>query len=47
MAAKLKAFWKKWENTVPGAILLAAVYAIMLLLVLMFFTGNGQFLYEI
>ncbi len=28
-------------------ILTALVYAAMLLLVLMFFTGNGQFIYEL
>ena len=28
-------------------ILTAALYAAMLLLVLMFFTGNGQFIYEL
>ena len=39
---RLKAFLK----TPAGQILSAVVYAAMLLLVLMFFTGNGQFIYE-
>ncbi len=29
-----------------GQIVSAVVYAAMMLLVLMFFTGNGQFIYE-
>lgn len=47
MAAWLMAFKKQLENTIGGAVLTAAVYAIMLLLVLLYFTGNGEFLYEI
>ncbi len=39
---KVKAFFK----TVPGLILLGCIYAAMLLTVLMFYTGNGAFLYE-
>ena len=39
---RLKAFL----GTPGGQILTAVVYAAMLLLVLMFFTGNGQFIYE-
>jgi hypothetical protein len=39
---RLKAFLQ----TPAGQILAAVVYAAMLLLVLMFFTGNGQFIYE-
>ncbi len=39
---RLKAFFQ----TPAGQILTAVVYAVMLLLVLMFFTGNGQFIYE-
>lgn len=47
MAAKLMRAWEKVKGTLWGTLLIAAVYAVMLLLVLMFFTGNGQFLYEI
>ena len=47
MAAKLMKMWKSFEGTLWGTILTAAVYAAMLILVLVFFTGNGQFLYEI
>lgn len=47
MAAWLTALQKQLENTIWGAVLSAAVYAIMLLLVLLYFTGNGEFLYEI
>lgn len=39
---RLKAFIK----TPAGQILSGIIYAAMLLLVLMFFTGNGQFIYE-
>lgn len=39
---RIQAFLK----TPAGQILTAVVYAVMLLLVLMFFTGNGQFIYE-
>ena len=39
---RLKAFFP----TPAGQILSAVVYAVMLLLVLTFFTGNGQFIYE-
>lgn len=39
---------KKWlEDSVPGAVLTAAFYAVLLMLVLLYFTGNGEFLYEI
>lgn len=38
---------KQFENTLFGAVLSAALYAIMLLLALLYFTGNGEFLYEI
>ena len=47
MAAKVKSAIKKLQDTFWWQILSAAVYAAMLILVLMFFTGNGQFLYEI
>lgn len=45
MAAVLK-WWKRFRETGAGSVVLAVVYAAMLLLVLMFFTGNGQFIYE-
>ncbi len=47
MAAKLKEIWNRLRDTLGGQILAAAVYAAMLILVLIFFTGNGQFLYEL
>lgn len=47
MAAWLMTLERKLENTIWGSVLLAAVYALMLLLVFLFFTGNGEFLYEI
>ncbi len=45
MAALLKKL-KALRGTTVGIFLEAAVYAVMLALVLMFFTGNGQFIYE-
>jgi len=47
MAAKLKALWNRLRDTLGGQIFIAAVYAAMLICVLIFFTGNGQFLYEL
>lgn len=47
MAAKLKALWNRLQDTLGGQILTAVAYAAMLILVLIFFTGNGQFLYEL
>ena len=35
------------KYSVLSAILTALAYALMLLLILMFFTGNGQFIYEL
>ena len=37
----------KLGSTVWGAVLTAAFYAVLLLLILLYFTGNGEFLYEI
>ena len=37
-----KAFWQ----TLPGQVIQGVVYAILLILVCMFFTGNGEFIYE-
>lgn len=47
MAGKLKEIQKKLHGTIWGQVLLAAVYAAMLILIFLFFTGNGQFLYEL
>lgn len=47
MAAWLTSFKTKLETSTWGAVLMAALYAIMLLLVFLYFTGNGEFLYEI
>lgn len=38
--------WKKFLQTTPGRILELFVYAVMLALVLIYFTGNGAFIYE-
>lgn len=38
--------WKAFQKTVPGRILELVIYALMLLLALMYFTGNGVFIYE-
>ena len=35
------------KDSYVGMIFTAFIYALMLLLVLMFFTGNGQFIYEL
>lgn len=37
----------KLENSVWSAVLTAAFYAVLVLLILLYFTGNGEFLYEI
>lgn len=47
MAAWLTILKTKLETTLWGAVLTAALYAIMLLLVFLYFSGNGEFLYEI
>lgn len=39
---KIKAFFQ----TSPGLIILGCIYGIMLLTVLMFYTGAGAFIYE-
>ena len=38
--------WKAFKKTVPGRILELVVYAVMLALVMIYFTGNGVFIYE-
>ncbi len=38
--------WKSFLKTTPGRILELLVYAVMLVLVLIYFTGNGVFIYE-
>ena len=45
MAAFLKQ-WKAFRQTTVGRILELVVYAAMLALVLIYFTGNGVFIYE-
>ncbi len=35
-----------FRTTVPGKIIEAVVYAVLLALALIYFTGNGQFIYE-
>ena len=47
MAAWLTRLKAQLENTVWGAIPTAVFYAILLLLIFLFFTGNGEFLYGI
>lgn len=47
MAAWLTILKTKLETTPWGAVLTAALYAIMLLLIFLYFSGNGAFLYEI
>ncbi len=42
MAEKLK----KFRESLPGKILTAVLYLIMLALVMIFFTGDGLFIYE-
>jgi hypothetical protein len=39
---KIKAFFQ----TTLGLVILGCIYAVMLVLVLMFYTGNGTFIYE-
>ena len=36
----------RYSKTPVGTVVLACVYAIMLILVLIFYTGNGAFIYE-
>lgn len=38
--------WKSFLKTRPGRILELLAYAVMLALVLIYFTGNGTFIYE-
>jgi len=38
--------WKAFRKTTMGRILELVVYAVMLALVLIYFTGNGVFIYE-
>ena len=38
--------WKTFWKTPPGRLLEALFYAVLLALVLIYFTGNGQFIYE-
>lgn len=45
MAALVKK-WKAFRKTTVGRVLELLVYAVMLALVLVYFTGNGVFIYE-
>ncbi len=45
--ARVIAWWRDFRETLPGQVVLAAAYAAMLALVLVCFTGNGTFLYEL
>ena len=45
MAALLKK-WKAFRKTTVSRVLELFVYAVMLALVLIYFTGNGVFIYE-
>ncbi len=38
--------WKAFQKTTPGRILELLIYAVMLILALIYFTGNGVFIYE-
>lgn len=38
--------WNAFLKTKPGRILELLAYAVMLALVLIYFTGNGAFIYE-
>lgn len=38
--------WKAFLNSKVGRVLELVIYAAMLLLVLIYFTGNGVFIYE-
>lgn len=44
--ALIKKRVKKFLGTPIGMVIEVLVYAAMLILVLVFFTGNGQFIYE-
>ena len=38
--------WKAFQATAPGQLLTVILYAAMIALVLIFFTGEGEFIYE-
>lgn len=46
MAPVMK-WWRSFRETLPGQVLLAAVYGAMIILIMICFTGNGQFIYEL
>lgn len=37
---------EKLKNSIPGRVAAVVIYALMILAVLSFFTGNGEFIYE-
>ncbi len=45
MAAKVNK-WKAFLATPAGRVLEVLAYALMVILILIFFTGNGVFIYE-
>ena len=45
--ARVISWWRAFRETLSGQVVLAAVYAVMLALVLVCFTGNGTFIYEL
>lgn len=47
MAAWLKMFKTRMENTLWGNVIIALIYALMLLLIFLLFIGEGEFIYEI
>jgi hypothetical protein len=46
MAERLKEKLRSFLRTPAGVVVEVLVYAVLLLLILTFFTGNGQFIYE-
>lgn len=44
---KFLKWWNQYRNTACGEIISAGIYAGMLILICMCFTGNGTFIYEL
>lgn len=38
--------WKAFQKTKPGKLFELVIYLIMMLLTIIYFTGNGTFIYE-
>lgn len=47
MAKRIKKWYADFSASFTGQMLTALIYAIMLMLILIFFTGNGTFIYEV